>query len=418
VRITNLYLANGVINSIQNNLGRLARSQEQISTSSRLLRPSDDPTVLSQFMSIKATLSYNQQYDRNLDDGLSYLDMNDAAMGTVGDVLSKAGEYAVQAANDTYNPADRVAIAEQIDKMIDQVVDMANSSVGGKYIYAGTKNSRPPLTREGDIITYNGDTNGVYREVMAGTDYRIDAPGVTTGVQIEATNDEAKSSTELPVINSRQSDKDKVGIIKLTYNGSDINVDYTGYNLDGTTRNNSLITCSTMSGNVFNVTKGDLAGLEIEFPDSNNGADFTFTVDNRLGVFGNADISSNVVYNPATAATKAGVDKGIFDALFALRDSLRDNDTGGLQTSIGELQDKTDQLLQHRVQIGARTRHFEALKYQLLDHEVNLTGRLDKIEGADIARLSINVSQQQLSYQASLSIGSRMMQTSLLNFLS
>jgi flagellar hook-associated protein 3 FlgL len=53
-----------------------------------------------------------------------------------------------------------------------------------------------------------------------------------------------------------------------------------------------------------------------------------------------------------------------------------------------------------------------------LDHEVNLTGRLDKIEGADIARLSINVSQQQLSYQASLSIGSRMMQTSLLNFLS
>lgn len=103
--------------------------------------------------------------------------------------------------------------------------------------------------------------------------------------------------------------------------------------------------------------------------------------------------------------------------MFALRDRLKSNDAAGLQISIGELQDKTDQLLQHRVQVGARTRHFETIKSQLLDQEVNLTGSLDKIEGADMSRLSIEVSQQQLSYEASLAIGSHIMQTSLLNFL-
>lgn len=424
MRITNRYMANGVLNSIQHNLGGLARSQEQIATSKRLLRPSDDPNVMSQFMAIKATLSYNQQYDRNLDDGLSYLDMNDAAMGTLGDVLSKANEYAIQAANDTYSPEDRVALAEQIDKMIDQVVDLGNSTVGGKYIYAGTKNSRPPFIRVGDKITFNGDTNGVYREVSAGTDYRIDAPGVTTGVEIRALNNEAKSSTAFPDILARPADKNQVGIVKLKFTTPPDDVSITGaYELDGTTLKPGLITGSTFDvppgSKKFVVTGGDLTGLEVEFPAGiNHDAEYTFTIDNRPGVFGNADIFNGyAVYDPVTAPTKADADKGVFDALFALRDRLRTNDAAGLQTSIAELQEKTDQLLQYRVQVGARTRHFESIKSQLLDQEVKLTDSLDKIEGADMARLSIEVSQQQLSYQASLAVGSQIMQTSLLNFL-
>ncbi len=418
MRITNRYMANGILNGIQNNLSRLARSQEQIATSKRLLRPSDDPNVMGQFMSIRATLSYNQQYDRNLDDGLSYLDMNDAAMGTLGDVLTTALEYTIQAANDTYNPDDRRALAEQIDKMIDQVVDLGNSTVGGKYIYAGTKNSRPPFIRNGDTITYRGDTNGVYREVSAGTDYRIDAPGITTGVEIEAMNDVAKSSTEFPEVQSRQDDKTAVGIVKLQFTEAGIDVS-NEYELDGTTEKNSLIGDDYEyhpETQIFKVNNGDLAGLEIKFPTGiDTNAEYTFTIDNRLGVFGNADIATSIVYDPTQA--KADVDKGIFDALFALRDRLRENDSEGLQASIGELQDKTDQLLQHRVQVGARSRHFESIKSQILDMEVKLTDSLDKIEGADMARLSIEVSQQQLSYQASLAIGAQLMQISLLNFL-
>ena len=422
MRITNRYMANGILNGIQNNLSRLARSQEQIATSKRLLRPSDDPNVMGQFMSIRATLSYNQQYDRNLDDGLSYLDMNDAAMGTLGDVLTTALEYTIQAANDTYNPDDRRALAEQIDKMIDQVVDLGNSTVGGKYIYAGTKNSRPPFIRDGDIITYRGDTNGVYREVSAGTDYRIDAPGITTGVKIEAVNDVAKSSTEFPEVQSRKYDKTVVGIVKLQFTEAGINV-INEYELDGTTKRDSLI--GDVSGVdyeydpttcIFKVNNGDLAGLEIKFPEGIVAeSEYVFTIDNRLGVFGNADITSSVVYDPTQE--KHDVDKGIFDALFALRDRLRENDSEGLQASIGEIQDKTDQLLQHRVQVGARSRHFESIKSQILDMEVKLTDSLEKIEGADMARLSIEVSQQQLSYQASLAIGAQLMQISLLNFL-
>ena len=310
MRITNRYMTNGIINSIQSNLGSLARSQEQLATSKRLLRLSDDPNVMGQFLSIKSGLSYMEQYNRNIDDGLSYLDMSDTSMGTMGGVLAKASEFAIQAANDTYNENDRAAIAEQVDKLIDELVDLGNATVGGKYIYAGTNNSSPPFERVGDTITYLGDTNEIRREVLAGTDYRIDSPGITT------------------------------------------------------------------SG--------------------------------EPGVFGTAVDNGDGTYT---------VSDGIFQSLFNLRDSLNNNDAAGIQSSIDELQQETDSLLGYRVQVGARYSHFETLQSMLLDQEIKLTENLNNIEGADMARLSIEYSQQQLSYNAALAAGAKIMETSLLDFL-
>ncbi len=416
MRISNRYIANHVVTAIQSNLSLLARSQEQISTSKKLLRPSDNPNVLSQDLSIKNTLSYNEQYTKNINDGLSYLNMNDTAMGTIGNILSKANEYTIQAANDTYNAEDRQSIAKQIDKMIDQVVDLANSSVGDKYIYAGTDNNTAPFERQGDKIIYKGNMEGLYREVSAGKDYRIDAPGVTSGVEVEGLNDEALSSSD-PVINSRQTNTNITGVLKIKVDAVAGTVTLDGNITDMTDPNNPVVTNYNGVTRTFAQlgSSGDvLQGLDIDFTNSADGAEYNLSL-GKLGVFGHVD-SSGVVYDPADT-TKSDVDKGIFDVLFALRDRLNNNDAAGLQTSISEIQNKTDQLLQYRVGIGARTNHFEGIKEYIQTQEVNLTSNLDNIEGADIAELSVKVSQQQLSYNASLSIGSKIMQTSLIDFL-
>jgi flagellar hook-associated protein 3 FlgL len=260
-----------------------------------------------------------EQYNRNIDDGLIYLDMSDTSMGTMGDLLATASEYALQAANGTYSASDRAAIGEQIDKMIDQVVDLGNTTVGGKYIYAGTDNSSPPFQRVGDKIVYSGDTSEIRREVLAGTDYRIDSPGITT------------------------------------------------------------------------------SGLP--------------------GVFGSAVDNGDGTYNVSDGSTTPATGDGIFKVLFDLRNSLNNNDPTGIQAGIGELQQETDSLLGYRVQVGARTSHFDTLKSMLLDQEIKLTENLENIEGADMARLSIEYSQQQLTYEAALAAGAKMLQTSLLDFL-
>ncbi|AEG59487.1 flagellar hook-associated protein FlgL [Desulforamulus ruminis] len=187
MRITSQYVTNSMIRYVQTNLSNLAISQEQIATTKRVNRPSDDPNILSPLLAIKGNLAYNEQYSRNLDDGLAYLDVSDSTMGSMGDVLKKAYEYAEQAANDTYSSDQRKAVAVQIDKLIDQMVDFGNAAVGSKYVFAGKENSNPPFKRITDAdgkecIIFMGDTEKVEREVAAHTSYPINATSAGFGV--------------------------------------------------------------------------------------------------------------------------------------------------------------------------------------------------------------------------------------------
>jgi flagellar hook-associated protein 3 FlgL len=418
MRITNKIMANNINSSIQDNLSRVARTQEQLSTSKSMLRPSDKPGNLGPLMGVKSSLSFLEQYERNLDDGLSYLDMGDSSMQTLGDMLNQAGELAIQGANGTYSPGDMAALGEQVDKMIDQVVDLANSSVGGRYIYAGAKNNLPPFKREGDKIVYNGDLNGLYREVLSGEDYRIDAPGITTGVSVSPVN---VFSSIVPKIVSRPDDLTKSGVLELTL--PDIVVSQT--KLDGATYA-ELVSAGGVDSStpgIVRITSGEFAGLELDITGYDPAETYTYkiVVDNELGVFGNGvetapGSGEYVVYDPTTLG-KDNFNKGIFDALFNLRNNLNSGDSFSTNLSVGEIQEKTDQLLQRRVGVGSRTRHFEALRNQLLDLEVKMRDVEQKLEGADMYKLSIDMSQEKTTFEASLSSGATMLNVSLLNFL-
>ncbi len=429
MRITNRYMSNQMLNSIQSNLSKLARSQEQMATSRSLLRLSDNPNVLGQYMAIKSVLSYNEQYDKNLSDGVSYLEMADTSMGTLGSLLQQTIEYTVQAANGTYNEEDRAAVAAQVDKLIDQVVDLGNSTVGAKYIYAGTQNDDPPFTRTADgKIIYSGNTQGVYREVVAGSTYRIDTLGVTTGFQIKFNNPEAKTSNDEPKIISRQTDRQIYGELMIKVSKAPSNqVEIDASNLVDADGNNLGLGTATVAftgtedielgGSVFG---GKLDGLKIDFEGSNNGAEYTFRIDDSAGLYGTArwddDNDQYVVYDPNNPP--AADERGIFDVLFELKERLSDpTKTDLLQDSIEQLNAQHDHTLQMRVAAGARYRHFKSLQDQILDQKVILTGNLKDVEGADMAELSIEYSQQILTYNASLAVGSNIMQTSLLNFL-
>lgn len=422
MRVTNRFIANNLTRNIQQNLSRLARTQEQLSTAKSMLRPSDKPGNMGPLLGINSTLSYFEQYERNLDDGLSYLNLSDSTMQTLGDILNQAGEMAVQGSNSTYSAADLAALGEQVDKMIDHVVDLANSSVGGKFIYAGTKNSLPPFQRVNDVITYTGNLSGIYREVLSGKDYRIDAPGITTGYQVTPV---VSSTTTLPTVTQRQipAKLANTGIITVTRTDSGFEIT-NPTTLDGVTPDPGLIAGGfTVAGDVITINDpaAGLEGLQINMAGTQAGDQYKIIIDNRLGVFGHGTETapgSGVyeVYNP-TVPKANPVDEGIFDILFRLRDNLNSGDYDAVNTSIGEIQQKTDQLLQRRVGIGSRTRHFEALRGQMLDLEVKLKDTQQQLEGADMYKLSINMSQEQVTYEASLASGANMMQVSLLDFL-
>lgn len=132
-------------------------------------------------------------------------------------------------------------------------------------------------------------------------------------------------------------------------------------------------------------------------------ADFAVQVDAGGVVFG--------------AAGQGNVPDGVFHTLFRLRDALDSGDHAAVGNLLGEIDQRIDELLVHRVKIGSRTNHLEALKAQLQDQEVRFTGVMSGLQDADIARVTIEFGQRQLAYQAALAAGARLLQTSLLDFL-
>lgn len=109
-----------------------------------------------------------------------------------------------------------------------------------------------------------------------------------------------------------------------------------------------------------------------------------------------------------------GVD--LFDSLIRAADNLRNN-PGALQTSLGELEQVTDHLLQLQATIGARQRAIELSQDRALDLQVTLEQHIEKTSGVDIERALIDFKKQETAYQTALGMAARILPPSLLDFL-
>ncbi|MEI7025666.1 flagellar hook-associated protein FlgL [Paenibacillus sp. y28] len=109
------------------------------------------------------------------------------------------------------------------------------------------------------------------------------------------------------------------------------------------------------------------------------------------------------------------------DNLFAVLKGLKDAFEGGLQTTASDLMEQLDgrydKILNSRAELGARSNRVELIQGRLTDLTENLTALDSKVEDADMAETIMKLQQDQNVYQASLSVGAKIIQSSLLDYL-
>lgn len=90
-------------------------------------------------------------------------------------MLQRAKEITLQGSNGLQSPLDREAIAKEIDQLTEHLVQIANSSVGGRYIFAGQKTFTKPYI---DADTpYQGDNNAMTLQIGDGASVPYSMPG-------------------------------------------------------------------------------------------------------------------------------------------------------------------------------------------------------------------------------------------------
>jgi flagellar hook-associated protein 3 FlgL len=158
-RIANLTLGRNVLTANQNTLVRLANLQEQLATGKRINRLSDDPGAGVQAMRFRAESFQLGKYLDNISKCSSFLDAYDGTYGEMTQVMNEAKKVAVAGANDTQDASSRRALADNIDAQLSRMVELANSSYDGRFLFSGTQTLERPFAFSEDrsTVTYQGN---------------------------------------------------------------------------------------------------------------------------------------------------------------------------------------------------------------------------------------------------------------------
>jgi flagellar hook-associated protein 3 FlgL len=111
-------------------------------------------------------------------------------------------------------------------------------------------------------------------------------------------------------------------------------------------------------------------------------------------------------------------DGKMLDVLRNVATHLRAGDTTSLSSSdLKGVTDQIESLLSVRARVGAGINRLETAAARLAETEESATALLSDTEDADMAQTLIDFSTQQAVYQSALNAGSRIVQSSLLDFL-
>lgn len=176
MRVTHSMIFDSTLRNIQANYAAMQRTNDQISTGRRYTSASENPTAVARIMHLRSEEARVEQYRRNADDAIGWLNTTDTALQTAGEALQRARELAVAASNDSLSAEERAMVADEIDQLLMQLTDMANWTHNGEYIFAGRQVSTPPY-QPGMPPVYQGDFESIEREINTGVRVQINIIG-------------------------------------------------------------------------------------------------------------------------------------------------------------------------------------------------------------------------------------------------
>ena len=291
MRVANQTIYGMVKQNLANIAEDLVKANKVVTTGKRITDLSDDPVGLTQALHVKANLSNMEQLGRNINFGKTWLSASEGALRNVQNLVSETKATAVQMASATIGASERDSAAVTVQNMLEEIVSLANTDVGGRFIFAGSNTDTVPFAQDG---TYSGDNNPFTIKVSQAT-------SVAVG-------------------------KDGEAVFKAP-----------------------------------------------------------------------------------------GMD--IFQTLTDLKTALENDDVGGIQNAIEELDTFHDHMNTQISDVGSKVLRVEVKERIYEDIAISNRERLSKIEDADLAAAITELKAKELAYQAALSSSSRIMQLSLANYL-
>lgn len=140
---------NSSMGSYQTNLNairsRYAREQERLTTQKNIQSPSDSPHDFAEIKRLSNTISQNERYSKNIEDGRTDVAVYEETLFNFADTLTRARDIV----NDAVNPVnfDKASVlGNNLRNVLDDLVKIANYEYDGRFAFAGTLTTRSSIT--------------------------------------------------------------------------------------------------------------------------------------------------------------------------------------------------------------------------------------------------------------------------------
>jgi len=185
MRVTQSMLDRCVMSSLEHNLERLAKLNEQLSTGLRVNTASDDVAATGQILQLQRENGRLATYLNNITWAENTLGIATDALQEASGIITRIKELGIQAATGTYSDVDREAMAEGVDGLLHSLIALTNTRAGGAYLFSGeaTNSSSYAFSTDasGDIlsVTYQGAMVSTEVSLGASTDLQVNLVGKT-----------------------------------------------------------------------------------------------------------------------------------------------------------------------------------------------------------------------------------------------
>ncbi|PMP72289.1 MAG: flagellar hook-associated protein 3 [Thermodesulfovibrio aggregans] len=455
MKVTTSFFYKTFLSDLNKQLDAMFKAHEQLATGKRVLSPSDDPVAVSRIVKYKSEISALDEYKRVMDTAKNNNSAIETAIDDLKNMLIKAKQYAVNGSTDTLSATDRLALAREVDTLIQRSIETINTKFAGRYIFGGFKADTPAVNAQTGL--YQSDNNLQYLDISFFLDVAVNLPATEF---FTYTVDPADPSRNLKVLTpynynfthdpNAPYDADPLGAllmpqpssgaitnpasvfttnggtltIKLAQNEA-INVNISaGASLNDIRNaiNNDPQACKYVKAWVVNV--GDFPDYRLVIGSIPNGKSQMIRIDVNTSSGDNLNL---LAYNPESGSVSMSFQENIqgynyitnpndpnyysfnnnylnenyyLRALHFLKVALENNDQGRIQKAVGYLDKIADSLYKQQSLIGARLSKIESISDYNLEVEKNTKQTLSNDQDVDAVQVISELNQTMTVLQA------------------
>ncbi|MEX1055003.1 MAG: flagellar hook-associated protein FlgL [Rhodothermales bacterium] len=152
-------------NAVQARQMEMARLQEQLSSGSRLQRPSDDPSAFTEARQMELLFNRYSQYMRSIGSSQTWVDHTQEGLDKLSDLFTEAYERGIRVNNATFSAGDREAEATKLEAILENMVDVLNTRAGDEYVFAGSRTTVKPFVQGAGVVNFNGNNGSRERHI-------------------------------------------------------------------------------------------------------------------------------------------------------------------------------------------------------------------------------------------------------------